>query len=712
MKRSISWIGRVALVVGAVSATSCLPFKYKSASSPQGTSATPTSSPSSTPAPTPTPTPTPSPSPTPPPGAVALRLQRNFDGGTTISFGLPLPPGALSDLARLRVQKNGSSQPIAGAKVKTLLNFYNAAGAVTGIRSVLIQIPSSAMVTNPFDIDVFLNRTDGAALPQDTAPVSAELSPSSEVISVADRTISKTTIGGQDTYALVTGPVSPRTLFTGTEPRVMVIYPDGYLAGTGILGGQLTRTQVQGIPRLRGLSYLSDYLGKYSQGAIYDEGYPINPAGVVDPIVNFEGWLYDRCTTFLTSAAHNGDLRFYRHALRSCSYYSGKINAFGLFTGKPPESANDPKSYDPKYSHLRGIFAYYAMTGDETALNAGVNMANMWQTDAIFVLPYSRGAMRGIDRIWTERLLGTSMEGLFYGHLLTGDPKYLTTFKSMFETAYRHITTQDQATLNAITLSPGLVPQNCFIHNARQATEGDVEDPWCSGWMTELIIDSFLGYQQLTGDNRVDEVFVRLTRFLRDVATQYMTSDVFNDYFLRPAVCFNPAETENPRVLVPLYGAGLLASGARDNQGQYDDYQHCADATALTAVALVALQRQGKFNGPGVGPFATEGASFTAMHHEFSLCAANAFRYHARTGRDPRTWTSGALAAGYSNGVASAQTTWINNNKIGFASHESAPQRKLSWWFNTSMLQFSVLSSTVLDFATLKGGNVQPTSCP
>ena len=35
-------------------------------------------------------------------------------------------------------------------------------------------------------------------------------------------------------------------------------------------------------------------------------------------------------------------------------------------------------------------------------------MAEMWLADATFVVPYRQGHLRGSDKLWTERLLGTN----------------------------------------------------------------------------------------------------------------------------------------------------------------------------------------------------------------------------------------------------------------------------------------------------------------
>ena len=42
----------------------------------------------------------------------------------------------------------------------------------------------------------------------------------------------------------------------------------------------------------------------------------------------------------------------------------------------------------------------------------------------------------------------------------------------------------------------------------------------------------------------------------------------------------------------------------------------------------------------------------------------------------------------------------------------STPQRKLSWWFNTSMLQFALLNQAGIAIPKLAPGKVQAAGCP
>jgi hypothetical protein len=629
---------------------------------------------------------------------VTVRLSETIAGAQTISFGVPVPPGALAEASTVRVTAQGA--PLA-ANVRELLAEHGPDGQRTGVRSILVQLPASVLTGPTMDVRIHWKNGPGSPpgasfQPFSSAAVSAD---SAATATTATRTIQSQ--NGQ--YSLVEGPPTVVSLFSGKEPRVLAEFPEGYLARTGLLGQQSTRERVSR-PDMAGMRFLSDALENFALSAMYEESYALNPApdSVVDPIANYEGWLYDRCATFLTAYVHFNDTRFLRHAHRACSNYASRIELSGknagYFTGK-----SEP---DAKYSHLRGLIAYYAITGNELAYDAGHAIADMWNNDTLFVKPYREGHVRGPDKLWTERLLATSMEGLFEGHRLTGDLKYLESMKQLVDTAYKHLT-GDASALAAINPSGNFPPQNCFVHNAEQQAEGTGSEPWCSPWMSELMVDVLLRYQAQTGDVRVDEMFLRLGRFLRDVGTSYFTNDVVDDTFLAPTVCDNPNAGDNRRRLVPLYGAALDASMKRRNFGDYDDMMHCADASALSSAAIRALKRQGTYDANPMGPFASEGAAMLALHHELASCAQRTFAQQTRPGRDPATWTSAALAPGAGDPAA-----FISSNRIGYPVHNQAPQRRISWWFNMSMLDYGLLDEAGVAVPMLVTGAVQPASCP
>lgn len=615
---------------------------------------------------------------------VTLTLTRVFPDAELLSFGVPLPRGAAADAATLDVRVAGA--PVSANVVETLA-WYDGQTR-TGARAVVVQLDGAVMTGDTLEVEV---RWTGGAPAQTIVPfaddrVSAD---APETVELAERTI--TSAGGVN--QLVETSTETRALFPARLPRVVARFPDGYLAAVGMLGDQAPPRDAQGA-----VAFFLDQLAAFAGGAMYRYDYALNSDGVPDPLVEYEGWLYDRCATFLTAWVQTADDGFQTHAYRACWWYASQIELAGdnrgIFLGKP-----DP---DLKYSHLRGLYYYYALTGDERARAAGEAIAELWRDDPTFVAPYRDGHVRSIDALWTERLLGTSLEGLVYGHALTGDASFFTAAEEMVDTAYLHVT-GDAAALAVINPGNDFPPQNCFIHNAAQHAEGAADEPWCSIWMSELTIDALLRWQELTGDERVDEIFIRLARYLRDTGSAYFAGDVLADSFLAPSVC-----QDGERLLVPLYGSGIDGAGVRRTYGDYSDFEHCADATALTAAALRGLARQGRLEGGDpVGPFANETASFVGLHMELAACALRAFEDNVRPRRDPSVWTSDELAAGVGDPAA-----FIAANRIGWPVHNIAPQRKLSWWFNMSMLQFALLAETGLSLPDLETPDLEPAGCP
>jgi hypothetical protein len=582
--------------------------------------------------------------------------------------------------------------------VAVLLRDYGAEGQPAGIRAVLIQFPASVLPGPCGQVEVAW-RGGTVTVVRKPAPFANASTASDEVVDTAAYTIERR----NGSAVLVAKDRHAKALFRAREPRVIVTFPAGYLAATELLGPQVAAAQLGS--DLAGLKFISDAVTPFALSAMGQESYPLNAAFVTDPTDpqnGYEGWLYDRCATFLTFYAHTADTRFLREGYRLCSYYADHIalsgERRGLFAGKA-----EP---DPKYSHLRGLYAYYALTGDEAARAAGEAIAARFLADRDFVGPYRAGH---VGNFWTERMLAVSLAALHYGHRLTGDVAYLAATRELVATAFGHIT-GDAATLARINPAAApFPPQDCFLHTAAQAGEGDSDQPWCSGWMPALLVDPLLAYQAQTGDIRVEEIFVRLARYLRDVGSAYFTNTTTNadDTFLHPRVQSAPPDAEDQRLLVPLYGAGIGANGRRLNAGEFDDYEHCLDVTALTAAGLRALKRRGDYDRHPIGPFANEGASFLALHEEFAFCASWTFATDSRPHRDPATWTGPDATAELATGL-SDPAKFIADNNIGNISHNISPSRKISWWFNTALEQFALLRQARIAIPVLHPGTIQP----
>jgi hypothetical protein len=611
-------------------------------------------------------------------------------GPVALAFALPVAPGAIAALDRLEILVAG--KPLE-AKLRALL---------PELRSVLVELPA-AEVRLPAQVEV---RFAGA--PHRVVPSAWSFRAAAKSATVG---IETATYGvesrGTSSYAAVPRARKTTPIFESVEAPVRAEFPPGYLAHTRILGDVMPAPELEAHKELTGMSFLSTAIVHFADSAMGISAFPLHPASIS---FETEAWLYDRCATYLLAYAHAGESRHLAHALESCAHYAREIGQAGeergIFLGK--------KERDTKYSHARGVYAYYALTGDEVALDAGRAIAEMWQTDPLFAVPYRAGYTRGIDKLWTERLLAASIEGGVYGYLLTGEKRFLEDARGLVKTALRHITTNDPAELKTITKT-AFPAQSCFIHNALQQAEGNDDIPWCSSWMSELVVDPLLRFQEVTGERGVDEVFVRLARSMRDVGTMYFKDNPLNDAFLAPSRPF--VIEEEPRLLAPLYGYGIDESGKRRPSGEWSDFEHCADATAVTAAALRALRRQGRFDAPpapasaaykvDLSRFKSDGESILALHHELAFCAQKTFETSRRENRDPRTASQTVLANAYGAGDDAARAKALEGNKIGWPVYNVVPMRKLSWWFNTSIGQFSWLAEAKVSIPALRPGQIR-----
>lgn len=610
-----------------------------------------------------------------------------------VAFAVPFARGAVRSEGDLALT-NEAGAPIANVRMRPLLFDFAPDGSRRGVRSMWIEVPHASFAQLPARVMLHFAHS-GARRPQSAAAPPRPYAQSAHAVRV---TVPTATYGvesrGASSYAAVPRAQTETVLFEGMEPNTIASFPPGYLAQTGIFGDLVPRAVVQTRSDLANIRFLSDAFVQFADGAMGATGYPLAPGALA---LETEAWLYDRCATYLLAYAHAGEARHLKHGLATCAKYARTIGREGemrgIFTGK--------EGRDTKYSHARGLYAYYALTGDEAALEAGRAIADMWEQDPLFVVPYRNGATRGVDKLWTERLLAASIEGGVYGYLLTGEARYLASARGLVKTALRHITTDDAAELHAITKT-SFPPQSCFVHNALQQAEGNADVPWCSSWMSELVLDPLLRYEEVTGDMGVEEIFVRLARSMRDAGTTYFKDNPVGDSFLAPSIPGGGSSGgESPRVLVPLYGYGI-ADAKRVPSGEWSDFEHCPDASAITALALRALKRTGHYADRPIpaspalrvdlSRFASEGESILALHRELSFCAAQTLEGARRERRDPRTASQDVLARAFAAGDAAAQARELSSNKIGWPVYATNPGRKLSWWFNTSIAQIAWLS--------------------
>jgi hypothetical protein len=620
--------------------------------------------------------------------------------GNLASFGVPFAAGVLTQTRQLT----------AGGRslfVTPTLYWYNASGVATSIKAARIQLvmPESSLAitlstATPQAVDWPLASTA-------FADVSTALT---HTVQVADYTIAY----DNTTYTLPASNTRTLDLFDTREPCVVASFESYYLASTGLFGPLLTSAQVAADSTLAGVKYLSDYIGPCVRAAMYISDWTVEAASVTVPLP-YEGYLYDRAATFLLAYAHTNAADVLRPSYRYAWSYQSLIKLDapqqGVWTGKPASGG----IYDTKYSHARGLYYYYALTGDEGALAALTAIGNLWRDDAYTSVPYQNGALPSSTATWTERELACALEGTFYGFLTTGTASYLTAHNALFETAYTHISTQNQATLDAITkpwTSGGVTynfpPQNALIHNGDQQDESTGATPWVSSWMTELLVAPLLAYLAQSGDTRVYEFFVRLGRFLRDTGTAYTyTPGTFaDDYFLAPQAAYT---IPGSRRLFAWYGSGRRKDNTRYTR-YTSDIEHTPDTSALTAIAQRSLVARPDLDQGAMTPFASERACAEAMHHEISYTARGniaaydlGVRYYDPSRPTGTYHSQSRLAAAYNAGQA-AIDKYILDFGVGHVRMRIAPDRKVSWWLNNSMLQFGLMRDAGFSLPTIIQG--------
>jgi hypothetical protein len=187
-------------------------------------------------------------------------------------------------------------------------------------------------------------------------------------------------------------------------------------------------------------------------------------------------------------------------------------------------------------------------------------------------------------RQWTERLLAHALESLVWLSLDRRCRACLA--RDLFEAAWR-TSRHPTPRVKAIT-GHAFAPQPCFVHASGQHEGWPPGEPFCSPWMSSLLVDPLLRYQAITGDSRVDEVFLRLGRYLRDTATTYFHGNPLGDTFFTPRRCYNKPRRDNrcERLSPPAGRPGRL-TGAVTSAATGTTSDHCADVTALSAAALV-----------------------------------------------------------------------------------------------------------------------------
>lgn len=258
----------------------------------------------------------------PVPSSLAIDLEPAAPSATPrrVAFGVPLPPGLLTDASRVEV-KSGGGKALASAR-RALATWPDGS-----VRSVAVQIELAVPAKTTIDVEVGKPATGG-----DLAPVPVE-----QTLAQPDGT---------------------------TGPAVWAVLPADWLAASRVAGPALPAASAAGTPSAAWAT-LCDYT-KFGTSAFL-------------AVQNEQGsWLFDRGTALYRGYQRTGALDVLRSAYRETAIYRSRITGTGSATRLGVTGTGD----DLKYHYAQALAVHYLLTGDdrfrEAAENITVRAHDLW----------------------------------------------------------------------------------------------------------------------------------------------------------------------------------------------------------------------------------------------------------------------------------------------------------------------------------------------
>jgi hypothetical protein len=372
-------------------------------------------------------------------------------GSELVSFGLPLPPGFLTDPQHVRVVDQRGQEISAAVRE---LEPWRIGGRTGTIRSLLIQFTSDFSRTRTQQIKiVFQPRRKNE----------------SNFVPVEETLINKDGLDG---------------------PRIMALLPADWLCDSLVVGPQTPAAQ-------SGL-YLpyEEFVARNFPGSL----------AYLDSQIYSE-WLFDRTTVYYKMYVRNGDRKFLAAAYHAAHFVRlhTKMDGpdAGIFTLKGP---------DLKYLYPRAMHIHYLLTGDERMRETGKIMAQycltnqnpVYQPSTITPSPLGADPERG-RKFWTLRHQGYGLLGILHGWELTGDRAYWTKAQECVDAYYSH---QHQPPDGHPP--DGSLRQDWALYDPNEATFKGAT----SAWMMALLLDPLFHHWTLTRDPRVPEMVIKWCDFL------------------------------------------------------------------------------------------------------------------------------------------------------------------------------------------------------
>lgn len=372
-------------------------------------------------------------------------------GRELINFGLPLPPGFLSDPRNVRVVNAGGQEFSAAVRA---LEPWRIGGREGSIRSLQIQFTSDFSIEPTQRIRILFQprrRNESSFVP------------------VEETLISKDGLDG---------------------PKVMALLPADWLCDSWIVGPQTPAS-------------------KSGQYRGYDQFVERNFPGSLAYLNSqaYSEWLFDRTTVYYKMFARTGDRKVF-----AAAYHAAHFVRLHTKMDGPDAGIFTLKGADLKYVYPRAMHLHYLLTGDERALVTGKLMAQyciknqspVYQPERIAPVPLGVDPEHGRN-FWTLRHQGYGLLGILHGWEMTGDRAYWIKARECMDAYYNHQRQPPDG-----RPPDGSLRQDWERYDPNEATFKGAT----SAWMMALLLDPLFYYWTLTGDQRVAELVVKWCDFL------------------------------------------------------------------------------------------------------------------------------------------------------------------------------------------------------
>lgn len=368
------------------------------------------------------------------------------------SFGLPLPPGLLSDPRRVAVVDERGKEIPAAVRV---LEPWRIGGRNGTARSVLVQAKLDFGAERTRRIRVVVGRRRRANV---------------------------------DSFVPVERTLVDHEGLAG--PRVLAVLPADWLCESLVVGPQTPASA-------------SGELAAYDR--LVERNFPGSLAFLDS--TTYHEWLFDRANAYQKMYVRTGEAKYLEAAYQAAHFVRGHTRADG-----PDAGTFTLKGRDLKYVYPRSQHVHYLLTGDERMRATAELMARFCLANQDPVYDPARYAPVDKDAdpekgraFWTLRHQGYGLLGILHGWELTGDRVYWRKAKECVDAYVRHQRRPPDG-----RPPDGSLRQDWALYDPSEALYTGAT----SAWMMALLLDPIFHYWTLTRDARVPELVVAWCDFL------------------------------------------------------------------------------------------------------------------------------------------------------------------------------------------------------